>query len=72
MSSNEVRIEGANYDLVIATRYNGNVEIAVMESGKDMDSLDTPENYWVGDPADVPAELTYMVNSWESYERASA
>lgn len=71
MNSNEVRIEGEHYDLVIAALHNGNVEIGVMGKGRDF-VTDSPENYWVGQASDVPEGMKEMLSSWEYYELASA
>jgi hypothetical protein len=68
MNHNEARIYGKAFDLVIVGLENGNVEIGVMGKGRDM-GIDTPENYWVGDKADLVENLAEMASSWQYYER---
>lgn len=70
MDYNEVRIEGKNYDLLIATLANGNVEIGVMGKGRDF-VTDTPENYWCGGAEDLAEGMREMIQSWEYYELSS-
>jgi hypothetical protein len=67
MNHNEARIYGKAFDLVIVGLENGNVEIGVMGKDRAM-GIDTPENYWVGDKADLVQNLAEMASSWQYYE----